>query len=158
MGITVRKAKPEDLKSIQDLNHQLFLFDHDRDPQLNTQWPYEREGKDYFSKMIAGEIGVCFVAESDNKVIGYLAGSIKTEVTSYRPIRRTELENMFVVKELRGQGVGTILAKEFIGWSKKQGVEHVFVSAYAGNKDAIKFYEKAGFLPRAIELELNSTN
>jgi GNAT superfamily N-acetyltransferase len=152
--ILIRKAHPEELKIIQDLNHQLFLFDYERDPDLNVQWPYEKDGEEYFRKMIDGEIGVCFVAEVEGKVVGYLAGCGELETPSYRPVKRAELENMFVIEEYRGAGVGTKLANEFIDWSHSKGVQHIFVSAYAGNERAIKFYQKAGFKPYAFELEI----
>lgn len=153
--VLIRKAKPEELKVIQDLNYKLFLFDYGRDPELNIKWPYEKAGEDYFRKMIAGEIGICFVAELEGKVIGYLAGCRKLETPSYRPVKRAELENIFVLEEYRGTGAGTKLANEFINWSRSKGCTHIFVVPYAENKGAIDFYQKVGFKPYALELEIS---
>lgn len=52
--IAIRLAKSEDLKHVQDLNHQLFLSDVQHFDDLNTNWPYE-EGEKYFRDRIAGK-------------------------------------------------------------------------------------------------------
>ena len=153
MNVVIRKAKLEDLKTIQDLNHALFLSDADKDKKLNHDWPYLETGKEYFKGAIEGKTGVCFVAEKDNEIVGYLAGSIKFDSSIYRQVRRSELENMFVTEECRGQGIGEKLAKKFIDWSKENDVTHTFVSAYWLNERAIKFYKRLGFEPLALELE-----
>jgi len=154
-AVTVRKARTDELKVVQDLNHELFLFDSVRDPELNLEWPYQQAGEDYFKGMIAGTIGVCFVAELDGTVVGYLAGSRKLGDEAYRPIKRTELENVFVRDKYRGSGVGTALVQAFVEWSHSKGIKYIFVEAYALNEKAVMFYQKVGFAPRSLELEMS---
>ena len=62
MDIVIRKAHKDELGTIQDLNYKLFLWDYERDPTLNINWPYEKAGEEYFKDKISGEKGVCFVA------------------------------------------------------------------------------------------------
>lgn len=76
MNVLIRRAELNDLKNIQDLNHKLFLWDLDRDPALNTSWPYEEAGEYYFRKRISREVGVCFVADYQGRILGYVAGRI----------------------------------------------------------------------------------
>ena len=40
-NLVIRKANLEELKNIQDLNHDLFASDGPRDKYLNHNWPYE---------------------------------------------------------------------------------------------------------------------
>jgi GNAT superfamily N-acetyltransferase len=154
METIIRKAKAEDLRAVQDLNHALFESDSSSDDTLNLNWPYE-DGEEYFRRMIAGETGVCYVAEVNDEIVGYLAGSIKLEQPSYSTVRRSELENMFVKEEFRSQGIGEKLAKTFLQWSKSSGVAKSFVQAYAPNQRAIAFYQRAGFAPYSVELEID---
>lgn len=49
MSTKIRPAIIDDLKAVQDLNHELFVFDIKSDPLLNINWPYETEGESYFS-------------------------------------------------------------------------------------------------------------
>ena len=149
----IRKAKLSELKTIQDLNKALFESDSDKDAELNMNWPYE-DGKEYFEGAIKGTTGVCFVAEENGEIIGYLAGSIKKVVPSFRPVRRSEVENMLVKEEYRSKGIGAELMAAFIDWSRSNGIKYVFVQAYSSNTGAINFYKKQGFDPYSAELEL----
>lgn len=152
MEVLIRKAKPEELQIVQDLNHDLFLSDADKDPYLNLNWPYE-DGKNYFQKMISGETGICLLAEISGQVVGYLAGSLKKEVPTYRPVQLAELENMFVKSEYRSQGIGEKLATEFLSWAKENGAKRALVSAFTPNTRALKFYARVGFKPYCTNLE-----
>lgn len=142
--IKIRLAKAEDLKIIQDLNHELFLSDAQYQDGYNLNWPYERAGEDYFKGVIAGELGVCFVAEADQEVVGYLAGCLRKPHAAFKT-KRAELENMYVKETMRSQGIGGKLAQTFLDWCKSKGAEHVIVGTLAGNDRAVKFYKAHGF-------------
>lgn len=149
----VRKALAEDLKEVQRLNHALFLWDLPNDPALDTNWPYQQDGEDYFMKRISEETGVCFVAEADGKLVGYVTGHVNKAVDSGDTLLRCELDNIFVEDNVRGKGVGHQLIAELDRWCRQKGAESMFVSAYSGNVKAIEFYKKYGFEPYAIKLE-----
>lgn len=140
----VRLAREDELKIVQDLNHKLFTHDDQFFNDLNLQWPYEKEGEEYFKHKLDGSKGVCFVAEVDGQVVGYLAGRTFDAGGAYLA-RRAELDNMFVEEEHRSTGVGTALVKEFAKWCKENGVEKIFVNAFSPNTNAIAFYEKNNF-------------
>jgi ribosomal protein S18 acetylase RimI-like enzyme len=150
--LKIRKAKASELKTIQNLNYALFQSDKHRDEFLNLNWPY-KEGKKVFEKMIKGGNNLCLVAELKGEVIGYLAGSI-CKIESWRPIKRAELENMFVKEKYRSKGVGSKLVKEFFKWSKSKGAKRAMVQAYSTNAKAIKFYKKTGFDPFSLSQEV----
>lgn len=151
--LIIRKAKEDELKIIQELNHQLFLHDKEYDSFLNMNWPFEKIGEDYFKNKISGKDGVCFVAQINGEIVGYLAGGI-IKPYSYRKIKKqSELENTLIKETFRGQGIGEKLFKEFVKWSKEQGAERIKVSASTDNTRAIKFYKRLSFTPCASELE-----
>jgi GNAT superfamily N-acetyltransferase len=149
--VTVRLAKSKELPLIQELNHQLFLADARHFDDLNINWPYE-EGEDYFLKRIAGQGGVCFVAERDSVIIGYIAGGWSHLNFSAYKGRRAELENICVVEGERSQGVGSLLVDALFRWCKSNGASHVMVDAYAPNLKAIKFYKTQDFIPYSTVL------
>lgn len=149
--MNIRKATLDDLATVQDLNHDLFIWDAKSDPALNVEWPYNK-GAEYFTKIISGEKGVCFVAEDNDAIIGYLAGC-KCNDNECMLAPRAEVENMFVREDYRGKGVGTQLIQAFFDWSKGQGINHVLVGAYTKNEPAVAFYKKQGFKPHVTMLE-----
>jgi len=154
MKVLIRKASIGDLETVQQLNKLLFKSDNPHDGGfLNEQWPLEHEGRDYFKGKVLGETGVCFIAGIEGKTVGYLVAKLDVAEQTYRPVKRTELENMLVLKEYRSKGIGKKLVSAFLKWSKEQGAKRTFVKAYSPNERAINFYEKLGFKPHVLELE-----
>lgn len=151
-GLRVRRARLEDLQTIQRLNHELFKHDNDYHHDLNLEWPYEPDGEAYFRSCIEGDdLFVSIVAEYDGAVVGYLNGGIRKPHSAYLG-KRAELENMCVTAEFRGYGIGTKLIDEFKSWAHDQGADRLIVEAFHGNDEALRFYEKNGFRNYALTL------
>lgn len=150
--MNIRQANIDDLKVVQDFNHELFVHDHEYDSLLNNDWPYSKDGEEYFSKRVSGEEGVCFIALQNGKAVGYVVGEVK-KLDSTRPKSVAILENMLVTVSQRHKGVGRSLYDALASWAKSQEAEYIEVNAYFNNADAIRFYESVGFEKLAINLE-----
>ena len=154
MNFSVRRAKLTDLKTIQDLNHQLFLSDSRFDPELFNDWAYSPAGRKYFERSLKPEPRAgAWVAEAGGKIVGYLVGWVWIK-RAWRPINTAELENMFVLRDYRHRGVGSALVKEFIDWCKKKKVKSVEVWAQFKNELGKRFYQASGFAPTRQMFEL----
>lgn len=143
MPVTIRTATLSDLKTVQDLNYQLFLSDKKNDPELVIDWPYSQVGEGYFKGVIEGDDSICFIAEEAGMPVGYLAGTVRQK-TSYRTRRMSEVENMFVSLDQRSSGLGSRLLEAFFSWSIEMGANSCVVDAYTPNVRAIEFYRKNG--------------
>jgi GNAT superfamily N-acetyltransferase len=55
---------------------------------------------------------------------------------------------------LRSQGIGRHLIDAIVDWSRGQGASHLGVAVHAFNRDARRFYERAGFAPSIDRLVL----
>jgi GNAT superfamily N-acetyltransferase len=153
--IIVRIAKSDDLLIVEQLNSKSFSNDADHDPYLVMDWPYDQTtGGRYFEERIGGRDSVCFVAEINNQIVGYLAGALCPN-ESYRRGSRSELENMFVEEDWRRHRVGTALVDAFIDWSRAHGADEIYVSAYFDNQRAVSFYQDRGFRSYAHDLLLD---
>ena len=151
--LEIRQAGKDDVAQIVELNFGLFQEDAgQRDPFMNLNWP-KKEGEDHFSNLVSGANSICLLVECDGEAVGYLVGYVRKK-TSLRPVEIAELESMYVKKEFRRRGVGGRLAKEFLEWCKARGVQRVSVTAYAANEAAIAFYERLGFEPKRLSLEV----
>ena len=148
----IRQATVDDLKAVQDLNHDLFLSDARHLDDLNTDWPYEAEGENYFRKRVSGEEGICFVAEAGGEIVGYVAGGWSHINFSAYKGKRGELENILVKDEYRGGGVGADVVATLNNWFKEQGADYIMVDAYAKNESAIAFYQHEGFESYSVVL------
>ena len=146
--IRIRTATANDLTAIQKLNHELFVSDNRFYGDLNTNWPHEDAGLDYFTRSIAeADRYINFVAVDDKHgIVGYLNGFIHKPNPAMQGVR-SEISNMCVSQEFRSQNIGSLLINEFKTWSKQKGVDIMLVTAFAANQGAVGFYQKNGFQP-----------
>ncbi|MDO8498089.1 MAG: GNAT family N-acetyltransferase [bacterium] len=159
MKVTIRKATQTDLGSILVLFDKLSLSDLPYDKDVDVNWAHTPDGKDYFIKKIEEINGVCFVAETGKKIVGYFTAS-KKEVPTYRLIIVADLENLVVDGKFRSQGIGKELVDSFTSWAKEIGAKRISVNIFSGNEKGMKFYKREGFLPfeTILEKELNEPN
>ena len=160
-SIVIRRALPADLPEIQRLNRALFQYEHDHGfygDTYNLNWPYEPAGIKYFTDCLGPSSDrAAFIAESDGRAVGYLAGSFATK--AYRSLEGPmgELDNMFVEDAHRHTHVGTQLFAAFKIWLLENHVDRVGVSAFAQNASALQFYRGLGYQDSAITLEMPLT-
>lgn len=153
-NIKIRRATLEDVKTIQNLSQELFEHDARWDSFFNMSWSHGQDGEKFFRKVLTAKNRVCFIAEIDGVVVGYLNASV-LPIHSWRPIKRTEITNLFVKENFRGMNIGTKLVESFIKWSKEKGIKRAVVVANANNAKAISFYKKNKFLPELVTLEVD---
>lgn len=123
-----------------------------RDRWTDLCWP-ERYGREHFVGLISRADAVCLLALAGPTPVGYLAGLVQ-HPTALRTVKTTELQSMYVAKGYRSEGLGGQLVDSFCAWARDRGAERMSVSAYAANEGAIHFYERMGFRPRTVSLEL----
>ena len=152
-NLLIKKATLEDLKTIQNLNNQLFELEKENyDSTLVSNWPLTNEGKLYFEDLIDNHYVI--VAILNNEIVGYLAGAIN-EKGSYEEIQYGEINNMLVKDEYRGYGIGKMLINNFKDYCRENNIYNVKVEASAKNKNAINFYKKNGFEEFNITLTMS---
>ncbi len=147
--VTIKKANINNISEIINLNRKLFENEYDNyDNTLNIEWPLSKEGKEYFEDSIKNDI--VLVAESNNKVIGYLIGNYHER--TYNLTNQAELSNMCILEEYRSLGVGSKLFTEFKNICKENNINEIVVIASYKNKKGIDFYKKNGFSEKDITL------
>jgi len=149
----IRKVKPNEWSNLQELNNEVFVDNAKYDPDLVLDWAYSDEGRKYFQELVNDPDSICFVAEDNNLLVGYLAASPKP--ISYRKSRYLEVDNMGVIPDYRSKGVGKILMDTCKEWAKDNDYQKLFVNSYSKNEKAIRFYKKCGFDNIDISLEMN---
>ena len=152
-GTKVRSATGGEVGMLVELSAALFREDAaTRDSSTNVGWPLEY-GRGYFAGFVGREDGVCLLADTGGITVAYLAGYVRGP-GALRPVTVAVLESMYVREGARGVGVGGKLVGAFLDRAGKRGAERASVTAYASNGAAIRFYEKFGFRPRSVTLEL----
>jgi len=153
-SMKVRFANDSDLSAIQNLNHELFLFEINEfgENSFNDNWPYEELGRAYFKLRFSKEEIV--VIELNNKIVGYLSWYTYSDKSRKEPYPLVaELDTFVVSKDFRNSGFGKMLFDEFKGICKERGVEVLSVSTNVKNLKGIGFYEKVGFAKNQVNLK-----
>lgn len=152
MEIKFRLADINDVKVLQELNQEVFIDNHQYDPDLIMDWALSEKGKQYFSSLVQDNQAYCCLAEVNNRLVGYLAGREKK--FGYRKSKYFEIENMGIIPEFRSKGIGTLLINRVKSWAKTQGYQKLFVTTYFGNEKAIIFYKHNGLKEIDLSLEV----
>lgn len=83
-----------------------------------------------------------FVAEEENKIIGYVLVSVDSAYT-----KAGSLSDLYVVPAKRRQGVARSLIEKGLAWLKEQQVNSVTIAVHQDNESALKLYRSFGFEP-----------
>ena len=152
--ITIRRAKIEDLATVQQLGFELLKYEHDRwDDSLDLDWPFSEAGEANYRKAILER--VTLLAEDEDKTAGFLIGSIqKPAPGAARNVVTAQLNNIFIREEWRGRQIGQQLAEEFKQICKAEQVEQLNVTVNSRNEDAIAFYKHIGLAPSRMFMSM----
>lgn len=150
-SITIRQALCTEIKQLQILNDRIMIDNPKFDSDLMPDWGRSEQGKRYFLELLNDKAAICFVAEEQGALVGYIAARPKD--FGYRLSKYVELENLGVIPEHQNQGIGKKLYGAFVTWAKQQGFEKVYLESYFANNKARGFYEKMGFNPIDIAYE-----
>ena len=96
-----------------------------------------------------------FIALLDDKVIGFITLYFKTtpSLTIFKPRMFSVIDNLFVIPEVRGKGIGEMLVSHVEKISREKGVDNIELNVYTFNENAIKLYDKLGYKVRKYEME-----
>ncbi len=91
-----------------------------------------------------------FVAELDGRIVGFLWLAIMPTMTD---LRAGYIKNIYVVPELRRQGLGTRLMEKADEWFRQMGARTAQLSTSVCNEAALALYEKMGYKPVRVRME-----
>ncbi|MDH4162118.1 MAG: GNAT family N-acetyltransferase [Nitrospirota bacterium] len=137
--ITVRPARPGDIPRMAELLADLFALESDFTPQREQQI-------DGLSYLLADPIGRTrvFVAEHACTVVGM--ASVQMLISTAEGGRVGIVEDVVVELKYRRRGIGALLLRELVDWSKQKGLRRLQLLADHDNRRALDFYHKNGWV------------
>ena len=127
MKVKVRKADAKDYDRVIKLYADL----------VNQPGRFQKRGNDSYLKALGLDNFYSFVAEKDNRIVGFITFSKRTVVRYPKPI--IEVEELYVVPDLRRQGIGRMMVQKAFDEAKKQGYQYVFLASSKERVPAQKF-------------------
>lgn len=131
----IRPAKISDYEQIIPL-YSLFVGD-DR---------FLKKDADSFKEALGNKNNFLYVADSGNKLVGFIAFSIKTVIRYSQPI--ATLDEMYVLGEYRRKGIGKQFMDVLESRSKNLNCRGIFLESGKDLKTAHLFYKKLGYIKR----------
>jgi ribosomal protein S18 acetylase RimI-like enzyme len=108
---------------------------------IGAEPPVPDRAKEIVEQFVASATDVMFLALVDGEAVGWISGETEKD-------GRVEL-GMGIVDGFRGQGIGSALMEELIGWA---GGRTLILRVFPHNERAIGLYRKFGFVAQARQV------
>jgi ribosomal protein S18 acetylase RimI-like enzyme len=105
--------------------------------------PLEVDFKALIEKHAQNENDICFVAERDGKIIGFMISYILT--FGFGIDKSAWIASLGVDPEFMGQGIGDRLARKIFEIYKRMGITRVYTSVRWDSTDLLSFFKTLGF-------------
>jgi GNAT superfamily N-acetyltransferase len=148
MDIRIREAEAKDFEQVYNLIKKFAAFIQTPE-KVSTCYEQMIADKDHFH---------CFIALLGDRVIGFATWFIAYYSWSGKAIY---LDDLYVLEDYRGKGIGTRLMNRVIGMAKTKNCKKVKWQVSNWNKKAIEFYKTKGATIDEVEincdLQINDT-
>jgi len=123
------------------LAHEMFDIEH-------FTLPSEANGDrwvKFVRESLANGSNFLLVAKSGNRLVGFAFASVRRDYPLDVAEFAGSIDDVYVLPEFRGSGIGKRLVVECLKKMKAQGMDSVRLTVLTENKIAIKLYERLGF-------------
>jgi len=108
-----------------------------------TQKPVKTDFKRLIEVHAQKDEDACFVAELDNKIVGFMISYILT--LGFGIEKSAWIATLGVNPKFMGQGIGAKLAEEILKFYKDEGITNVYTSVRWDSSDLLSFFKTLGF-------------
>lgn len=108
-----------------------------------TQKPVKTDFKHLIEVHAQKDEDACFVAEFDNKIVGFMISYILT--LGFGIEKSAWIATLGVNPKFMGQGIGGKLAEEILKFYKDEGITNVYTSVRWDSSDLLSFFKTLGF-------------
>ena len=158
MNLRIREGNINDYEEIRDLVKEVHLLHVKNRPDIyiDIENPFEKE--DFEEILNSNNTKVLIAQDIDNEEI--VAYSI-IQVMNTRNIqiliqsKFIYIDDLCVKSNYHKQGIGKMLFKYIVNYSKEIGASSIQLNVWEFNEDAIKFYESLGMNTRNRRMEIS---
>lgn len=158
MEINVRKATAEDYNALCELFDEGDALHRDNLPHIFQKPDGAAREQDYYLGLVADENVALFVAEVDEKLVGFVHAIVRDApaIPVFVPRCYAIVDGIVVKSGFQNQGIGKILMDKMQEWAIAGGATTIELNVYEFNETAISFYERLGYqaLSRKMSKEL----
>ena len=151
----LRFASEKDIPGMIKLLKQVGQVHHQIRPDLFRAGA-QKYDEAALSALLSDETRPILIAEIDSRVAGYAFCIL--QVTKDDPVLKDRrvlyIDDLCVEETRRGQGIATALYQRTLEFARELNCDAVTLNVWCGNDSAMKFYEKSGFRPQKVGMEV----
>lgn len=152
--MNIRFATEGDIPGMIDLLQQVGEVHHQIRPDIFRAGA-QKYDEAALRELLRDSSRPILIGELEGKVAGYAFCILKN--TENDPVlmdsRSLYIDDLCVDEGHRGQGIAQALYARVKEYARELGCNTITLNVWCGNKGALRFYEKAGLLPRNITME-----
>ena len=154
MEARIRTAIPSDLKAVLSLLRELDEAHVALEPSLLRPFSDPPRPSDWLLTRFADPNEACFVAEVDERVVGFVWSKAQSPpaIPAFIQEPLQIVGDVIVEASQRGRGIGRALVERALAWGRVRGLKQVQLTVFAENARAREFYEELGFRPLSVVL------
>lgn len=145
--IEIVRVTLDDIDELQKVGRQTFYetFASENSEENMNEYLASGFSLEKLSSELLDPNSEFYFAKKNSKVIGYLKLNLGESQTELKDSKATEIERIYVLKEMQGQSVGQKLFTVALAVAQENNSAYVWLGVWEKNLKAISFYKKNGF-------------
>lgn len=149
----IRRAEAGDLAQISALLYQVHGVHANARPDIFVPGRKKYSNAE-LADVISNDNKPVFVADENGKTLGYAFCVFKTpSIPSMQPVKTLYIDDLCVVENCRGSGIGKKLFEFVKDFAKQSGCYNLTLNVWECNPGAKAFYESCGLSVMKTEME-----
>lgn len=147
MKLSIRECVMDDLNSLSEFSYKTFYDNFIHLNTINNMKAYLEQAFD--TSRLHGELSnsnsLFYFFYINGELSGYLKLNEANAQTDIYDLQSLEIERIYLTKELKGKGLGSILMNKAIDVAKERNKMFLWLGVWEKNDKAISFYKRNGF-------------
>lgn len=147
MKFIMKEGKREDLSLLHSISCQTY---RDTFEQYNTEinmrdYLEQAYNLEKLSNELSNSNSTFYFIYVEEDLAGYLKLNEFEAQTNTDDLQALEIERIYVTKEFKGKGLGSILINKALDIAIAKAKSYIWLGVWENNENALSFYEKKGF-------------
>ncbi|HAD11829.1 MAG TPA: GNAT family N-acetyltransferase [Saprospirales bacterium] len=146
--ISLQHVDLNDIRILQKIGRETFYesFAAVNTPENMQHYLDESFSEAALTEELSNPEMAYFFALIDKEPVGYLKLNFGAAQTDIQDDTSVEIQRIYVRKEFQGQKIGQFLFEHAVAIARQRGAEYIWLGVWDGNPNAIRFYERNGFV------------
>lgn len=148
-SLTFRKVTLADLNALQNISIQTFTdaFEHLNNPADFKAYVASAYNSEQLKQEITDPNSEFYFAVYQNDIAGYIKLNFGKEQAEFKDDNSMEIARVYVSASHQNKQIGKAMLEFAIDIARQKKLDYVWLGAWEQNTNAIRFYQRHGFVP-----------